>query len=110
MKRIVEGIAATIAAAVVSVTLLAGVAFAWHPVVAGETTCMSEGAWSVQWTIGNSQTAAGQVMTFDSVTVNGVPLLLSATSVAPGGPSVTGTSAESAATNSATIVVNARWT
>jgi LPXTG-motif cell wall-anchored protein len=83
-------------------------ASAWHPVVAGQATCSNDGNWTVVWTVGNSETVAGHIMTFDSVDVNGAPLPLSATSVAPSG-SVSGASAHTAATNLATITVNARW-
>lgn len=109
MKRISVFIAAATAAVVGSVALWAGVASAHHPVAAGETTCLDDGTWTVTWTVGNSETADGRIMTFDSASVDGVPISLSPGSVAPG-DSATGTSTHAAATNSVTLDVTARWT
>ena len=108
MKRIFLPIAAVLTAVIASIGLWSGVASAWHPVVSGHTTCISEGTWTVQWTVANSESSAGSVMTFDSAKVNGVSIVLSPSSVAPSG-SATGTSTQTAATSKATLVVTARW-
>lgn len=109
VKRIVETVVVVAVAIVASIALSVGEASAWHPVVNGEATCSSGGGWTVQWTVGNGETAVGHVMTFDSVDVNGVTISLSPTNVAPGG-TATGTSIHDVATSSAIITVNARWT
>jgi LPXTG-motif cell wall-anchored protein len=109
LKRIFCFVTAAIAAVVGSIGLWAGVASAHHPVISGHTSCETNGTWTVQWTVGNSETTAGRIMTFDSAKVNGASIALSPTSVAPSG-SAAGSSMHSAATNSATLVVNARWT
>jgi LPXTG-motif cell wall-anchored protein len=108
LRRISFFIAAAIAAVIGTVGLGTGVASAHHPVIVGHTVCQTDGTWTVQWTVSNSETAAGRVMTFDSAEVNGASITLSPGSVAPGG-SAAGTSTHTAATNSATLVVAARW-
>jgi LPXTG-motif cell wall-anchored protein len=112
LKRIVVTLTATAVAVVASIALSVGEASAWHALVVGQPTCMTDGSggWSVAWTITNGETAPGHVMTFDSVVVTGKPpIVLSDTSVAPAG-SVTGTSDHESSDDSATITVNAVWT
>jgi hypothetical protein len=107
MKRIFLFLAATTAAAVGSIGL-AGVASAWHPVTVGQATCQDNGSWTVEWTVGNSETDTASVMTFDSATVNGASIALSPNSV-PASGSASGASTHTSATSSATLVVTARW-
>jgi hypothetical protein len=109
VKRISLFISAATVAVIGSTALWAGVASAHHPVAVGQATCMNDGTWTVTWTVGNSETTAGRVMTFDSATVSGVAISLSPSSVAPGG-SATGTSTHDTATNAVTLDVTARWT
>ncbi|MDQ1422983.1 MAG: hypothetical protein QOD72_481 [Acidimicrobiaceae bacterium] len=109
MKRIFVLIAAALAAVVGSIGLWAGVASAHHPIVSGQTPCLTGGTWTVHWTVSNSESAADRIMTFDSATVAGVPVSLSPGHV-PANGSASGTSTYSAATQSATLIVAARWT
>ena len=83
MRRIFFFVAAAVAAVIGTVGLGTGVASAHHPVVMGHTVCQTDGSWTVQWTVGNSETADGHVMTFDSATVNGASISLSPSSVNP---------------------------
>jgi LPXTG-motif cell wall-anchored protein len=109
VKRIFVLIAAALAAVVGSIGLWAGVASAHHPIVSGQTPCLTGGTWTVHWTVSNSESAADRIMTFDSATVAGVPVSLSPGHV-PANGSASGTSTYSAATQSATLIVAARWT
>jgi hypothetical protein len=106
VKRIFVSIAAATAAVLASVGLFAGVASAHQANITGETTCLDDGAWTVRWTVGNSETAI--TMTIDSAAVNGASISLSPNPV-PGSGSATGTSPHSAASASATLSVNSHW-
>jgi hypothetical protein len=104
VKRIFLFIAAVVTAVLGSIGLWAGVAAAWQPVLYGQTTCMSNGGWTVDWTVTNHESGA---MTLVS-TVNGVPISLIPSSVLPGAWAA-GTSTQTYATEVATLDVTARW-
>ena len=44
-------------------------AFAHHPIVAGTSTCQDDGKYTVQWTVSNSESAAGRYMLIKAFSV-----------------------------------------
>jgi LPXTG-motif cell wall-anchored protein len=109
VKRIFLFIAAVFAAVIGSVGLWAGVASAHHPIVDGQTSCMTGNTWTVHWTVSNSESIAGHTMTFDSAELDGASIALRTESVAPSG-SVTWTSTHNSSQASTTLAVVGRWT
>jgi Bacterial Ig-like domain (group 3) len=52
------------------IVLSAGVAFAHHPILSGETSCNPDGTWNVTWTVQNSESSSARYMLVRSDSVS----------------------------------------